>query len=276
MNDQFSLLCGIDLPPYQLLNSNSQVPLLIVVDHGGQAIPAKLNSLGLNQEQLNSHIAWDIGAAKVAEHLSRRFQACTVLANYSRLVIDCNRYTSDNASIVDHSDGVNITANQTLTTVATERRIGEIYRPYHDAIDQQIQRFLNRGIVPLVLSVHSMTPSLKLQHRKENIAICWSDDARAAQRSLLTLNQWDDIVVGDNTPYAQIIGEDYTIPEHALAKGLPSLMVEFRQDLVASDPGAEHWADRFAEVIDDLLKQRLGLLHCPGPVLQTEKQGSLI
>ncbi|MBB6521123.1 N-formylglutamate amidohydrolase [Pseudoteredinibacter isoporae] len=266
MNHSFSLLGDGDLSAYRCLNENSTCPLLIVVDHGGRAIPKRLHNLGLDRETLDSHIAWDIGAAKVAEFLADHFNACTIQANYSRLVIDCNRYITDSASIVESSDGVVVPANRKLNHFEVERRIKEIYRPYHLAIEHRINRFLSSGQVPLILSVHSMTPRLGDACRQESIAICWGGDGRAAKRSLSQLNEWSDIIVGDNTPYAEVFGEDYTIPEHAISRGLPSLMVEFRQDLLREERGTNHWAKRFAEVVEDLLQQRYGFLHCPGPI----------
>lgn len=266
MNQSFSLLGDGDLSAYRCINEHSTCPLLIVVDHGGRAIPKRLHNLGLDREALTSHIAWDIGAARAAEFIADYFNACAIQANYSRLVIDCNRYITDPASIVESSDGVLIPANCDLNNFDVERRVKEIYRPYHLAIEHRINRFLANGQVPLILSVHSMTPVLGDRCRDESIAICWGGDDRAAKQTLSHLNNWEDIVVGDNTPYAEVFGEDYTIPEHAISRGLPSLMVEFRQDLLSEEHSIQHWAIRFSEIVEDLLQQRYGFLHCPGPV----------
>jgi len=263
LNHSFSLLGDDDLSAYQCINENSTCPLLIVVDHGGRAIPKRLNNLGLDQEALDSHIAWDIGAAEVAKYLANRFNACAIQANYSRLVIDCNRYISDPASILSSSDGIEISANKNLNHMEVERRIKEIYRPYHQAIEKRINRFLNNSQIPLILSVHSMTPQLGENNRRESISVCWGADGRAANRTLSQLEQWQDIVIGDNIPYSEVFGEDYTVPEHAISRGLPSLMVEFRQDLLSDEKSIQHWGQRFAEIVEDLLQQQYGFLHQP-------------
>ena len=58
-----------------------------------------------------------------------------------------------------------------------------------------------------------------------------------------------DVVVGDNEPYCIEPLIDYSIPFHALRRGLLHLQVEFRQDEIA-DPAAERrWALRFAEAL---------------------------
>ena len=64
---------------------------LLVCDHASRLVPHSLGSLGLDETQLASHIAWDIGAAGVARQLSTALDATLLLQSYSRLVIDCNR-----------------------------------------------------------------------------------------------------------------------------------------------------------------------------------------
>jgi predicted N-formylglutamate amidohydrolase len=45
----------------------------------------------LTGRALESHIAWDIGAAGVAERLSEMLDAALVMQRFSRLAYDCNR-----------------------------------------------------------------------------------------------------------------------------------------------------------------------------------------
>jgi predicted N-formylglutamate amidohydrolase len=56
------------------------------------------------------------------------------------------------------------------------------------------------------------------------------------------LSRVPGIVVGDNQPYALDLREDYSVPVHAMRRGLPHLQVEFRQDLVATPADARRWA----------------------------------
>jgi hypothetical protein len=64
---------------------------VLACDHAGNAIPRRLGSLGLDQDTLQRHVAWDIGAVGVARHLSALLDAPLVSQPYSRLVVDCNR-----------------------------------------------------------------------------------------------------------------------------------------------------------------------------------------
>ena len=60
---------------------------------------------------------------------------------------------------------------------------------------------------------------------------------------LEALGRAPGIVVGDNQPYNLDLQEDYSVPGHAVRRGLPHLQVEFRQDLIATPAGARHWAE---------------------------------
>ena len=54
-------------------------------------------------------------------------------------------------------------------------------------------------------------------------------------------------------PYGLEPEEDYTVPEHAMKRGLPHLQFEVRQDLVADEKGAHLWADLVYDLVADLV-----------------------
>ena len=56
-----------------------------------------------------------------------------------------------------------------------------------------------------------------------------------------------EFTVGDNAPYPIDDEVDYTIPVHGEGRGLPSVMVEIRQDEIRTTTGAAAWAARLAE-----------------------------
>ena len=77
--------------PVSLINEEGRFPALIVCEHASSHIPDIYGDLGLNNEALRSHIAWDPGAGEVAIHLSKLLDAPYVRGEISRLVYDCNR-----------------------------------------------------------------------------------------------------------------------------------------------------------------------------------------
>jgi predicted N-formylglutamate amidohydrolase len=60
------------------------------------------------------------------------------------------------------------------------------------------------------------------------------------------LRRTGDFTVGDNEPYPIEINIDYTIPRHGEGRGLPSVMIEIRQDQLLTSAGATVWAGRLA------------------------------
>ncbi len=251
--DAATLLGVGDPPPFEAVRATSDVPLVIVCDHASNRIPTALGDLGLTEEQRRQHIAWDIGAAEVAYRLAHRYGAGLLLGNYSRLVIDLNRHPPDAAAMRADSDGVAVPGNADLSFDARQARVSEIHRPYHTRIAEYLDDLLVHGVRPLFLAVHSMTDQLSDgHHRPQQIAFCWAEDARWMRAASKVLEANGDIVVGDNVPYA-IDFTDYTVPEHAMRRGLPHLQVEFRQDLIATPADAATWADRFVPALDAVL-----------------------
>jgi len=237
------LLADDEPPPYETFNPEGPAPILLICDHASRRVPRRLRDLGLDARELSRHIGWDIGAADVARHMALRLNAPALLAGYSRLVVDCNRHLHDPTAIRPDSDGTPIPGNAALSPADRQARTDALYRPYHDAIAQRLDGFAGRGITPALLSIHSCTPEMAGQFRPWHVGICWDSDRRLAGPVLEALGRVPDVVVGDNQPYNLDLREDYSVPVHAMRRGLPHLQVEFRQDLVATAAGAARWAD---------------------------------
>ena len=61
------------------------------------------------------------------------------------------------------------------------------------------------------------------------------------------------LMVGDNEPYSGRNKHGNTVENHAYPRGLPNVLIEIRQDLVASDEAAVAWAERLAEPLAAIL-----------------------
>ena len=245
-----AVLLGLgDAPPYRWFNRGGRARLVLVCDHASFAVPRKLAALGLSETALRRHIGWDIGAAWVTEHLARLLDAPALLAGYSRLVIDCNRYTGDPSSIPARVGGVAVPGNQGLDEGAAKARAEAIFHPYQTALAEALEGRLGRGAVPALVSVHSMTAELDGGVRPWHIGIRWARDQRLSAPVKELLERSGHIVVGDNEPYRLDPSEDYTVPEQAMRRGLAHLQVELRQDLIEGEGGARRWAEVLAAAL---------------------------
>ena len=222
---------------------------VLFCDHASNRVPEELNQLGLTSAELARHIAWDIGAAGVTEALSEIFDAPAILCNTSRLVIDCNRQLDAHDLIPEVSDGTAIPGNAHLTEAAKAQRDERFFRPYHGAIESVLMEREERSVATIVVSIHSMNPSLAGKNRPWQIALSSFLDRSLADPLLATLRQNPDIVVGDNEPYDLDPKVDYSVPQHALSRGLQHLQVEFRNDVIADRNAQQQWAILFASAL---------------------------
>jgi predicted N-formylglutamate amidohydrolase len=239
-------LLGTDEPsPVELVNASGGSSAVLVCDHASNRVPRQLGSLGLDAVQLADHIGWDPGAADVARRLSALLDAPLVLSGYSRLVIDCNRPLRNADLIAEQSDGVPVPGNRGLSPLERESRINALFRPYHDAIDRLLDGRTRRP--SLLLSMHSFTPVLNGRPRPWQIGVSHWRDRRLAALMLGAVARSGEFTVGDNAPYPIDADVDYTIPVHGEGRGLPSVMIEIRQDGIRTAAGAAAWAVRLAE-----------------------------
>jgi predicted N-formylglutamate amidohydrolase len=220
-------------------------PFAIVCDHAGRLLPRQLGTLGLSSSDLESHIAWDIGAAEVARRLAGALDARLFLQRYSRLVIDCNRPLRAPDSIPSRSGGVEIPGNQGLTVAEVERRRQAIFGAYHARI---AGAFATRPPQVLV-SIHSFTPVLFGERRPFHAGVLYERDSRLATPMLALLRQESGLFVGDNQPYAASAETDYAITEYGERRGIRYVELEIRQDLLASAAEQQIWAERLARLL---------------------------
>ena len=245
-------LLGPDDPvPVEL--HDGAAPVLLTCDHASNAVPRSLAGLGLAPELLQRHIGWDIGAAAVTRRLAQTLAAPAVLSGYSRLVIDCNRDPEDATSIPATSDGVAVPGNRELTPAARAERRRACFAPYHDAIAARLEAMLAAGRVPALLSIHSFTPVMAGVARPWHVGILWDKDPRLPVPLLAALGADPALVVGDNQPYSAREPAGYTVRHHAVARGLPHVAIELRQDLIATAEGAAGWAERLAAALAPIL-----------------------
>jgi predicted N-formylglutamate amidohydrolase len=223
---------------------------VLFCDHASNDIPVELQNLGLPQYELTRHIAWDIGAAGVTGAMSELLDAPAILSGTSRLVIDCNRQLEDPSLIPEVSDGTLVPGNRQLGIQARTGRIERWFRPYHDAIESVLMEREARGVESVVLSIHSMTPSLGGKARPWQIALSSHLDRRLTDPVLAALRRAGDVTVGDNEPYDIDPCVDYSTPFHAIRRGLRHLQVEFRQDEVADGPSQLRWARRLIAALE--------------------------
>ena len=77
------------------MSSKKNKKILFIADHASNYIPSSLKNLGLKENQLNSHIAYDVGVKELCINLSNLLNSNYIIGEYSRLIIDLNRDISD-------------------------------------------------------------------------------------------------------------------------------------------------------------------------------------
>ena len=249
MLPRMPLLTADDPAAYTLDRPQGRSEFLLVCDHASRQIPRSLGSLGLDDAQLVSHIAWDIGAAGVAKQLSIALDATLLLQGFSRLVIDCNRPPGAATSIPTRSEYVHVAANESLTAAEATARLAEIFTPYHAAISTVLDQRRIASARTLLVSIHSFTPVYLGKARPWKVGLMFRKDSRLGHALLELLRQDNDLHAGENEPYAISDNTDYTIPVHGEARGIPHVGIEIRQDLIADAPGQQAWATRLSHLL---------------------------
>lgn len=240
-------------PAFEEIAGAPEAGVLFICDHASNALPPDYGDLGLSAAQRRRHIAWDIGAADMTRRLAARFGAPAVLSTFSRILIDPNRGEDDPTLVRKIYDGAIVPGNAKADAAEIERRRARYFRPYRAAILARIAAMRAAGQTPAIVSLHSFTPSMGGVARPWEIGFLWDLDDRLAA-PLIAAFRGQGTPTGDNEPYDGALEGD-TIDAVATAQGLANVLVETRQDLIATRDDAEAWADLLAGALAPLLAQ---------------------
>ena len=244
-----SLLAADEPHPVAVLNPESVAPILLVCDHASRRFPRKLGTMGLDPVARRCHLALDIGAGALTRKLSSDLGVTAVLCRYSRLVVDCNRQLMDPGAFLEFGDGIIVPGNRNLHPEDKEARSDAIYWPYHNTIEDQISRLKAKGVIPIMISIHSFTPVMNGESRTWEMGVLWDKDRVTAEIFIHGLRD-AGYLVGDNEPYSGKAPQDFTIDHHAEPIGLPHVGIEIRQDLIHHQDGVERIAEVMIKIIE--------------------------
>lgn len=239
-------------------NTGGSGPFVLVCEHASHFIPPQFARLGVDEAASLSHVAWDPGAAETARHMSRQLDAPLVVSNVSRLVYDCNRPPEAPDAMPARSEIHDIPGNRDLTQAERDQRTAEFYRPFESLVERTIT---GRPVPPVLVTMHSFTPVYFGRQRATEIGILHDEDSRFADAMLAVAGGFR---IERNEPYGPKDGVTHTLKRHGLANGLMNVMIEVRNDLVASPQACEAmaahlsgWIKAAAAMVDGGARERL-------------------
>lgn len=207
--------------------------VLVVCEHASSHIPPEFNQLGLSDDVANSHVAWDPGALPVARRMAEDLDAVLIYGTMSRLLYDCNRPPEAPSAIPVRSEVFDIPGNADLTQAERAARVAHIYTPFSTALSEEITR--HRETLRLMVTIHSFTPVFRNVEREVEIGVLHGEDARFAQAMMQAKPQGTHFCIRLNEPYAAVDGVAHTLDQHGQANNLPNVMIEVRNDLIATN-----------------------------------------
>jgi predicted N-formylglutamate amidohydrolase len=185
----------------------------------------------------------------VTRALAKTYGAPALLGAWSRLLIDLNRGADDPTIVMKLSDGSiipgNVLGNAQADATEVTRRIKIFHAPYHAAIAAALNKM---GPSATVISMHSFTPAWKGRARPWEVGVLYDRDTRLSAPLMARLHE-AGFTVGDNEPYTGALEGD-TLYQHGTLRGLPHVLIEIRQDLIASGDAAQGFALRLKTILD--------------------------
>jgi predicted N-formylglutamate amidohydrolase len=226
--------------PAIFINETGTSPIVLLCEHASNALPKSLGTLGLSDEDMQRHIAYDIGAEGTSRILSKLLDAPLILQRYSRLAYDCNRPPEADGAMPELSEIYNIPGNKNLLPSARLARTREIYRPFHRAVEDYLDLRAAEKRQTIFVTMHSFNPIYKGKPRDFDVGFLFDRDNWLAN---FLIKAFPSDKARLNEPYGPKDGVMHTIGLHAAPRGLKHVMIEIRNDLIANHAGQNTWAN---------------------------------
>jgi predicted N-formylglutamate amidohydrolase len=226
--------------PANIVNEHGTSPIVLICEHASNHLPKNLGTLGLSDADMQRHIAYDIGAENTSRILSKLLDAPLILQRYSRLAYDCNRAPESEGAMPELSEIFEIPGNKNLLPAARLARTREIYRPFHRAIEDFLDRRAAEKCQAIVVTMHSFTPVYKGKSRDFDVGFLFDRDNWLAN---FLIKAFPTDKARLNEPYGPKDGVMHTTNLHAAPRGLKHVMIEIRNDLIANHAGQNAWAN---------------------------------
>ncbi len=220
-------------------NAEGAAEVLLLCEHASAHIPARYRGLGLREEWRDSHAAWDPGALALSHLLSEALDAPLVAGCVSRLVYDLNRPPEAIGAMPAQSERIAVPGNVDLTAAQRAERVDTVYRPFCATVSELLDA-RRRAIV----TVHSFTPVYYGVARATEIGILHDADARLAD--VMLAHAPAHRLVERNKPYGPEDGVTHSLQLHGIARSLPNVMLELRNDLLTTP-------EEIAQIAEELL-----------------------
>lgn len=233
----------------KMINPSGSSEIVLICEHASNHMPAEYRGLGVSPVDLQTHIAWDVGASEVARGLAAVLDAPAFLGTYSRLLIDLNRPFHSPASIPARSEATDIPGNLDLGQAEVERRRRLLFMPFHDRVASYLDRRRAAGRTTRIVTIHSFTPVFLGVARPWHAGILFDRSHDYAEAVIEGLARGSGLNVAANQPYTVDRDGDYAIPVHGTDRDLPAILVEIRNDLISDPKGIAEWVGRLGPVL---------------------------
>ncbi len=231
-------------------------PYFVFVDHATNAMPEEFHSLGLPEDILETHIAYDIGAGELGTTLARILNGTCFCCDYSRLIMDPNRDPGSHDSIPAVSDLIPIPGNEGIDDDERKRRLEVFHEPYHARLAAEVDALHKTHPTLFAISVHSFSRRLMGDYRDRpwHIGFLWRHDPTNARAFIEWLSGHTDYCLGDNEPY-DARAFNYSVDRHIGARKIPHITLEVRQDLLSNSAEIARIADILARGVRCLVEK---------------------
>lgn len=213
------LLIEINAMKYHKEIKKLRSPIIVTCEHAAGLIPSEYSNLGLSPRNLqHAKDLFDPGSLELALGLANELEANLLYTEFSRLLIDANRFlgartnrddtyyaaTLKTEVLVEDKMGerlIPIPGNQVTDYKKEERyRWNKYVKPYYQAIEKLTRQLMEKFDRIYIFQIHSFYPKYKGDIRRVDIDVI-HDRLSLAEELIRCIRSKTKLYIGNNEPW---------------------------------------------------------------------------
>lgn len=240
---------------FQVLNPDSDGPILVSCEHASKIIPEEYSNFGVkNPSQLPD---WhDVGAGELALLIVKQLKARGIMPLFSRMVINVNKPIGDPKLINDSCFGVRIPGNENLSLKEKKERIFKYYLPYHRQLKRELLNLKKQHQKIFFVSVHSFFHKINREERKIDIGILYKykKDFAFCNKIKKLLEKKTNFDIRFNKPYSAHETAGYTINKYGNDKNINCIEFEINDRHLKTKENIQKIGEFLSEALEEAIK----------------------
>lgn len=265
---------------FDLLNPDSDRPIVLSAEHAGKRIPKKYGTLGTTWREIRKSPDYcDVGIDELSRAIAKELKARCIVPKISRMILNLNKPPEHARLINPLIFGVTVPDNICISKTERKYRITQFYRPYHTRLEKEIGISKKKHKRTFYISIHSFFHKTPKITRALDIGILYrfKKDLKFCKSIERYLKKKTKFRIAYNEPYSAFETAGYTLEKYGNSRKITCMEFEVNDKHLRTRNNIKMMAKLLSEAIEHAIVHEImhEIVHETGSKQSGLKRGRI-